>query len=167
VFTFSHPCQIRGYGWPTIMSATSGYNPNLGELSGQERATLGWTAPTTVTATGTFWLAPLESPDRGVLRIPWDATNPEASTAYWIEWRQPLGADAYLAGRDWRKQTKGATIWQVTPNRDANYLLDLTPRTDSWTDADLAFGKWFVGFAGITISVGAPVNGRLPVTVTR
>jgi hypothetical protein len=58
-------------------------------------------------------------------------------------------------------------VWQVTPNRDANYLLDLTPRSDSWTDADLAFGKSFVGFAGITISVGAPVNGRLPVTVTR
>ena len=139
----------------------------MGELSGQERATLGWLTPITVTASGTFWLTPLESADRVVLRIPFDAATPDTSTAYWIEWRQPLGSDAYLAGRDWRKQTQGATIWQVSPNRDANYLLDLTPKTRSWTDAELGFGKSFAGLAGITIAVGTPVNGQLPVTVTR
>lgn len=155
------PCHRRG-DWVEVMGSN-----NTGELSGYHRAQPGWTTPTTVTSTQTVFLAPLESQDRVVLRIPWDAANPDASTAYWVEWRQPLGADAYLVGRDWRKQTKGATIWQVTPNRDADYLLDLTPRTDSWTDADLASGKSFVGAAGITITVGPAINGRLPVFVTR
>ena len=37
----------------------------------------------------------------------------------------------------------------------------------TWTDAELGYGKSFAGLAGITIAVGTPVNGQLPVTVTR
>jgi hypothetical protein len=122
------------------------------------RGNLGWlSAPSTldVATSGTYTLNPVESFDAtGVqaLRI-----TRNASTYFLLEFRQPYGSyfDNYLSVD---AAVNGVTI-RITPGYSTltqSLLIDATPETWSFADAQLAVGKTFVDpLSGISITTVA------------
>jgi hypothetical protein len=95
----------------------------------------------TVTATGSFDLAPLEQKATGlqVLRFPIAGT----SDVYYVEYRQPFGFDGF---RTTDPVSNGVLIHRITiPSRGVlqTKLIDAVPGTASFTDAALGVGKTF------------------------
>jgi hypothetical protein len=132
-------CTANEYGDPFDVMG-SGYR----HLSGYQKEKLGFLEPAnvqTVTATGSFDLAPLEQKAAGlqVLRFP----IPGTSDVYYVEYRQPFGFDSF---RTTDPVANGVLIRRITvPTRGVlqTKLIDNVPSTTSFTDAALAVGKTF------------------------
>jgi hypothetical protein len=120
----------------------------------------------TVTATGSFALAPLEQKATGlqVLRFP----IPGTSDVYYVEYRQPFGFDSF-ASTD--PVANGVLIHRITiPTRGVlqTKLLDNAPATTSFTDAALLVGKTFTDAAAnvsFTLTARTATSASVQVTL--
>lgn len=126
---------------------------------------LGWLDPSsivTITATGRYTIRPFEN-NRGIRAakiIPPGQTVP----LYYLEYRQPIGFDAYLAHPAIASNTKGLFInW----NADTR-LLDLTPTSGDfrdWEDVTLNVGEGVFEDKKIGLRIG-PVIEATPSSIT-
>jgi hypothetical protein len=136
-------CTANEYGDPFDVMG-SGYR----HLNGYHKEKLGFLEAAnvlTVTAGGSFDLAPLEQKATGtqLLRFP----IPGTSDVYYVEYRQPFGFDSF---RTTDPVANGVLIHRITvPTRSVlqTKLLDNVPATTSFTDAALAVGKTFTDAA--------------------
>jgi hypothetical protein len=116
-----------------------------------QKERLGWLAYgisppiTTVTASGTYQLAVFESISSSAeaLKI-LKAIDPTsgAKTWYYVEARQGIGFDSFLGGNN--NVLTGVVIHTgAEASASSSYLLDMTPKTSSWSDPALDVGKSF------------------------
>jgi hypothetical protein len=147
-------CTKIEYGDPWDLMAQS--NPGNFGIVGASR--IGWLdAPglpplTTVTATGTYSITALEAQDdgpKGLKVLASTATSGER-TYYYLETRQPIGNDAFLAGIP---ESAGVLVSTIAEFSSQNLLLDMRPTTDSWTDAALPVGATWVDPNGVSLQV--------------
>jgi hypothetical protein len=132
-------CTANEYGDPFDVMG-SGYR----HVSAYHKEKLGFLEAAnvqTVTAAGTFDLAPLEQKASGlqVLRFP----IPGTSDVYYVEYRQPFGFDNFQSTSP---VVNGVLIRRITiPTKGVlqTKLIDNVPGTTSFTDAALAVGKTF------------------------
>jgi hypothetical protein len=132
-------CTVSEYGDPFDVMG-SGYR----HVSAYHKEKLGFLEAAnvqTVTAAGSFALAPLEQKATGlqVLRFPIAGT----SDVYYVEYRQPFGFDSF---RTTDPVSNGVLIRRITlPSRGVlpTKLIDNVPGTTSFTDAALGVGKTF------------------------
>lgn len=165
-------CTTNEYGdTADLMGATKGH------FNAFQKERLGWLAPsqiTTVTGSGTYVIEPFETITGGVkaLKILKSTDSMNRRTYYYLEFRQPLGYDAFLAG--WSNILNGVSIHTGSESGgNTSYLLDMTPETASWNDPALVTGRTFSDpAAGISISTvstsasGATVSVVVPSTPT-
>jgi hypothetical protein len=136
-------CTASEYGDPFDVMG-SGYR----HLNGYQKEKLGFLESAniqTVTAAGSFDLAPLEqkAPGLQLLRFP----IPGTSDVYYVEYRQPFGFDSF---RTTDPVSNGVLIHRITiPTRGVlqTKLIDNAPATTSFTDAALLVGKSFTDAA--------------------
>lgn len=154
-------------------------NVNAGHFNAFEKSMLGWigygSSPTliTVQSAGTQALAPYELSGAGshALRIPKgiDAVT-GAQTWYYLEYRQPVGFDAFLAGAG----IPAGVGFHIGTEGDArsSYQLDMTPASNSdafydWDDTALVAGNSFTdAAAGVSITTTATNSGEARVDVS-
>jgi len=163
-------CTVSEYGDPFDVMG----NQSAMHFNAAQKLDLGWIGTGTVVThgagSGTYVLNPIETAGGGVyaVRIP-----AAANRTYWLEYRQPIGFDAVLAGYP----NNGAQVRVAAPfetlcsncNAYSNdtQLLDMTPGTSSFADAALVAGKSFADTVyGINISVLSAAAGGLTVQVT-
>ena len=136
-------CTANEYGDPFDVMGSS-----YRHLNGYHKEKLGFLEAAnilTVTAAGSFDLAPLEQKAAGaqLLRFP----IPGTSDVYYVEYRQPFGFDSF---RVTDPVANGVLIHRITvPTRSVlqTKLIDNVPATTSFTDAALAVGKTFTDSA--------------------
>ena len=146
-----------------------------GHFNAKEKESLGWLdSPgfpgiATVTANGTFNLSPYETltQDIKALRIAKTSPVTNASTYYYLEYRQPIGFDAGLGNN----LTNGLLIHEgVRGTNSSTYLLDAVPDGGNFSNAALAPGNLFhdpnAPGGGVTVSVNSADTTRANVTVT-
>jgi Gametolysin peptidase M11/NPCBM-associated, NEW3 domain of alpha-galactosidase len=134
-----------------------------------QKERLGWLngggQPQILTAanSGTFQIGAYSSPQTGAkaLKVP-RGIDPltGAKRWYYVEYRQPIGFDAGLAGLYQTNLFQGVLIRSaIEGDRNSSYLLDMTPNTVptfDMTDAALLPGQSFVDSqAGLTITLTA------------
>ena len=131
-------CSVSEYGDPfdVMGSASTRHTSNVG------KAARGWMASTrvlTVTAGGTYELAPAESPAGTAPQI----LRVQRADGAWLnlELRQPFGQ--YFDNFSWGDPVvNGVSIrWSSTTTSASPRLLDATPETTSFLDAPLAPGR--------------------------
>ena len=155
-------------------------NANPGHYNAFQKERLGWlnngTTPpiTTVSSSGTYTLSTYETTATGAKALKilksTDATT-GAKTYYYVEFRQPVGADAFIStmvSTYGSNVDRGVIVRTGTENNgSSSYLLDMTPAstTFDWYDSALALGQSFSDpGSGVTItptwvnSTGAGVN---------
>ena len=154
----SEGCLDDEYGDPFDAMGGSSL---VGHYSAAHKHALGWIEGRVQTVTGdtTVTLAPLESSGGGsagaVIRTP--------ARDYWLEYRRPIGTDAFLTG--YPEATDGVLI-HVDDARDDVYLLDARPDANRWfTDPALPAGSSWTTPEGITIRVDAATGTEARVTV--
>jgi len=117
---------------------------------------------TTVASSGTYTIPPYETGSGSkALKIAKDA-----STFYYVEYRQPVGFDSVLSS--YPASTSGVLLRTGAPS-DANssFLLDTNPGTSSFSDAALAVGKTFTDpAAGVSITLTSASASGATVNVT-
>ena len=138
-------------------------------FSAFQKERLGWlnsgSSPgiATVTAGGTYTIAPYEKPG-GVkaLKILQNATS---NTYYYLEFRQPIGFDASIAG--YPNVVDGILAHTASPAKaDSSRLLDMTPATASWYDPGLLTGlTYYDSVAGVRITPAWTNSTNAGVTV--
>ena len=146
---------------------------NTGVVNSYHRDLAGWLGPRiqTVTSDGTFVLTPTGNADDNLkaIRIPQSydpVTN--STTYYYVEYRQPVGYDAFLSNN--QSVTNGVLIRIGTIGSDVNktgfgsQLLDMTPSTTGRDEA-LAVGSSYVDTA-IPLTVTLVSANALGATVT-
>ena len=156
-----------------IMGSSSGH------FNAFQKERLGWlgygASPpiTTVTATGTYAIAPYETTgnDPKALKI---LQDPRTDTYFYVEFRRPIGFDTEF-GTTTNIQ-KGVVVHRGRPSApNSSYLIDLTPETSSWWDPALPLGvtlqdrvtgvritpQWLDGVSA-GVHVAFPVPGGLP-----
>ena len=141
--------------------------------------TSGMPAITTVTASGRYTIEPLETQTLGVkgLKV---AKGIDPATGqpvwYYLEYRQPLGFDAILAGVG--TLTTGVSVIEGMPSQTGslNVMLDMTPESNTlgrltdFEDGTLAPGHRFTDSSGVSFAVvsadasGAAVDVTVPAT---
>jgi len=107
------------------------------------------------TRSGRFNIYPLEKPNQElqVLQVPLPASrvqsfNPDKPlrvgtiAAYYLEMRAPVGLDAAL-GRPRLFVVAAGNLREARARGNPNWLLDMTPETPTFFDADLPVGKTF------------------------
>lgn len=156
-------CTANEYGDPFDVMG-SGYR----HLSAYHKEKLGFLEAAnvqTVTASGSFAIAPLEQKAAGlqVLRFP----IPGTSDVYYVEYRQPFGFDSF---RSTDPVSNGVLIRRITiPSRSVlqTKLIDNAPSTTSFTDAPLGVGKAFTdAAANVTFTLTARTAQAATVQVT-
>jgi hypothetical protein len=153
----SATCTQNVYGDPSDAMGSAGY---AAQYSAIAKDRMGWLAGRTVdlTAGGAATLAPMAGGTSG----PVTATIKAGPRTYYLEYRRKVAEDANLPGG----LAAGAVVHLVDPKVAANsLLLDMTPGGDA-LDAALLPGHAWVTPEGMTIRVGRPVAGGLPVTVS-
>ncbi|MDX6198280.1 MAG: hypothetical protein QOJ79_1431 [Actinomycetota bacterium] len=154
----SSTCTTDVYGDATDAMGSSGY---AAQYSAIAKDRMGWLAGRTADLTngGTANLAPMAGNTTGTVA----ATIKAGARTYYLEYRKPVGEDATLPGG----LAAGAVVHVVDPSIAPNsLLLDMTPGGNV-LDAALLPGHAWVTPEGTTIRVGRPVDGRLPVSVSR
>jgi hypothetical protein len=165
------PCTSSEYGDTLDMMGGA-----RGHFSAFMKERLGWLgeagapAITTVSTNGTYVLEPFESPSAGgakALKIlkSIDATT-GARTWYYVELRQPIGFDSFLAGST---NVPNGVVIRTGSEATANshYLLDMTPETPSWYDPALVVGRTFTdATAGVTLTAVSAGSAGASVAVT-
>jgi hypothetical protein len=132
-------CTANEYGDPFDVMG-SGYR-HVGAYHKEKLGFLEASNIQTVTAAGTFDLAPLEQKATGVqvLRFP----IPGTSDVYYVEYRQPFGFDNFQSTSP---VVNGVLIRRISiPSRGVQptKLIDNVPSTTSFSDAALGVGKTF------------------------
>jgi hypothetical protein len=99
--------------------------------------------------------------------------DPLSSAWLWIEYRQPIGAvDTILQNNYGNLPFAGALVNYEDPNLNSpwhTYLLDFNPVStpNDFTRSALTPGSsWSDSYSPLTLSVGSPADGGLPVTVS-
>lgn len=148
-------------------------NVNAGHYNAFEKTMLGWigygNSPTltTVQGTGAYALATYELGGTGsrALRIP-KSVDPVTGiqTWYYLEYRQPIGADAFLGNGS---IPQGLTFHTGTDgDTRSSYQLDLTPASNAnafydWDDTALVAGRSYSDVAaGVTITALSSGSGE-------
>ena len=155
-------CTVFEYGdrFDTMGNVTAGHYHAF------HKDLLGWFAAagapsvTEVGTDGVYTLEPLEMAGTGpaalaILKAP--ASADAAETWYYVEYRRPLGFDAFLA--TYENVTNGVVVHTGAPsNSNSSYLLDMTPGSglqnwSDWSDPALGVGMSFHDpDAGLTIT---------------
>jgi hypothetical protein len=149
-------CTIGEYGDSLDLMGAS----QTAHFNAFQKERLGWlgygASPpiTSVSASGTYTVAPYEPRDSRVkaLKILKGTDSMGRKTYYYVEYRQGIGFDAFVASN--ANVRAGIVIHMGTESSgDSSYLLDMTPATSSWADPALGLGQTFADVdAGITIS---------------
>jgi M6 family metalloprotease-like protein len=149
-----------------VLSAMGSWN--YGHYAGQQKEQMGWQTAgvntQTVLANTTVAIQPTESATTGVQTL--KVLRGTGNNAYlWLEYRQPIGSyDSTLPSTAF-----GGALVRYRDSVTANYtdLLDFTPETTTFNDGVLSPGRtWTDPYSNVSLSVGTPANGALPVTVT-
>jgi hypothetical protein len=130
----------------------------------------------TVSASGTYTIFPYElaGPGPNALKL-LQSTNPTtgAKTWYYLEARQPIGFDAFIATASYANQneTTGVLFHLGTDgNASSSELLDMTPSTPTsgfWYDMSLIVGQSYTdASAGVTFTPTAVDSTGATVQVT-
>ena len=146
-----------------------------GHYNAYQKERLGWlngsaTPPiTTVESGGQYVIDPYESVGSNpkALKV-LKSTDPVTGvkTWYYVEYRQPLGFDSFLAG-NYNVKNGVVVHTGMEWNGNSSFLLDLTPATDSWYDPALDVGKSYLDDqAGLTISLAWATNTGAAVNVS-
>lgn len=163
-------CSAAEYGDPY---STMG-NQHAGHFNAVQKSLLGWigasTVQTHVSGTATYTLSPIETAGGALyaVKIP----TPSSSRTYWLEYRQPIGFDAWSGwisnGVQIRVESPFETYCGGCSNwSDDTELLDSTPGTSSYTDAAFPVGSSFSDpNYPITVSVTSATPTALTVQVT-
>jgi hypothetical protein len=174
--TLGPDCYVVEYGDPFD---SMGNQDDPGHFNAFQKERLGWLkndvypAITTVTASGTYTVAPLEANDTRpkVLKIlkSTDTTTGQR-TWYYLEWRQAIGFDAFLA--DNTNVLNGLLLHTGTDgDGNSSNLLDMTPASQllkswDWLDPALATGGSFEDpDAGIVLRTEWVTSTEAAVTV--
>jgi hypothetical protein len=132
---------------------------------------------TEVTSSGVYTLDPYEPTGTGPKAL---KVRTAVGDWFYVEYRQPIGADSGLAGNP--NVANGVLVHYWNGLANGVYLLDMTPATASWTDPALTVGSTFTDAAGrvsitpvwangtnagVNVNVGAGCVRKLPaVSVT-
>jgi len=140
---YGNAWDVMGNNWP------GDAHDAVTWFSAQQELTLGWLSGPhvrTVTTSGSYPLAPLEQPG---------ATSPQvlvlatATHSYRVEYRQPIGQDAFLSAFPAATNSVHISVNDPGSADTGPYALDFTPDSDvsagyqDWYDAPLAGGKSF------------------------
>jgi M6 family metalloprotease-like protein len=163
-------CDFSDYGDAYDAMGSSGY---VGNFNASQKSVLGWFGGRSVdlSAGGTATLAPMDQQSAGIRGA---SVTVSGSRTYWLEYRQPTGADAWLP----EEGTDGVLVHlrddtllhAAEPSlyyRDTGAaLLDVRPGdgVDVWS-ATLPSGQSWTTPEGVTISVGAVTPTGAQVTV--
>jgi hypothetical protein len=145
--TLGGTCSASEYGDPfTIMGSASTYHHN-----NWHRAQFGWLAPTTVTTSGTYSLAPAESSSAAVPRLLRVARGD--GTFLNLELRQPGGTFETFSASSAVANGVSLRIAPELTSLVQSQLLDATAATTSYGDAALAAGQSFTDtVANVTVT---------------
>lgn len=174
--TLGDSCTLFEYG---DRFDSMGNEHNTAHFSAFQKEQLGWLnndvfpAITTVSTSGTYTVAPLETSDMRTKALKilksTDATTGQR-TWYYLEWRQASGFDAFLA--DNTNVLNGVLVHTGTEgDADSSDLLDLTPASgilnvQDWADPALAVGDSFEDpDAGVTLRSEWVSDSEAAVTV--
>ncbi len=175
--TLGANCQTYEYGDHFDIMG----NYTAGHLNAFQKAQLGWlgygSSPpiTTVEASGAYFLEPYElgSADAKALKI-LKAIDPVTGvrTWYYLEYRQALGFDSFLAGN---ANVLNGIVFHTGTDSDprSSFLLDITPESTTagggyydWEDPALAEGRTYSDpDAGVTITTAWTDGGGATVDV--
>jgi M6 family metalloprotease-like protein len=170
-------CSINEYGdILDVMGAPQTAAPHYNAF---QKERLGWlnagASPsiTTVQAAGTYVLNTYElaGPGPNALKIP-KSTDPAtgAKTWYYVEARQAVGFDAFIANESSQNETNGVLVHIGTDgNGNTGDLLDMTPATPTyywWFDPSLVASQSFADpAAGVTLTTAWVTSAGAAVTV--
>jgi hypothetical protein len=163
-------CSVSEYGDPFN---TMG-NQRAAHFDATQKALLGWIPATSVkthsTGSATYVLSPIENAGAAVYAVKIPAS---AKRTYWLEYRQPIGFDAFLSAYP----NNGAQVRVASPFEtlcggcdgysDDTQLLDLTTSTATFTDGTLPVGGSYTDpNYGFTINVISATPTALTVQVS-
>ncbi len=117
---------------------------------------------TTVSSSGSYTITPYETGSGSkALKIPKDA-----SSYYYVEYRQLAGFDSVLSG--YPAATTGVTVHSASPSDpNSSNLLDMNPQTSTFNDAALAVGQTYTdSAAGVTLKLTSANASAATVDVT-
>lgn len=139
-------CSVAEYGDPFDMMG----NQHASHFNAMQKSLLGWigaaTTPTHNGGTVTYTLSPIETGGGATyaVKIP----TPQSTRTYWLEYRQPIGFDAWSGWVSNGVQIRVASPFETYCSgcngySDDTELVDATPGTSSFTDAALTVGNMF------------------------
>jgi hypothetical protein len=155
-------------------------NVAAGHFNAFQKERLGWldygTSPTmtTVEANGVYTIEPFETAGSGpkalaVLKS--TDTTTDQQTWYYVEYRQALGFDSFLATNS--NVLNGVMVHTGSPpSADSSYLLDMTPGSGSqnwsdWSDPAIEVGQSFTDpGSGVTIATASVSSTGAAVSVS-
>lgn len=163
-------CTVSQYGDPFNAMG----NQRAMHFDATQKSLLGWIPSAAVathgTGTATYVLSPIETGSGSLYAVKIPAAT---KRTYWLEYRQPIGFDAFLGGYP----NNGAQIRVASPFEtlcsgcdpysDDTQLLDMTPGTTQLTDGSLVAGSSYTDpDYGFTINVLSATAGALTVQVS-
>ena len=159
VVDYGNPFDAMGNDWPG--------NPvnGVAQYGVQPMERLGWLSGRiqTVTTSGTYTLSPMETVAHA---YPQALKVVTGTRTYWVEFRQPLGVDSYMAVAAY-KPTNGVLV-TMQGSDSGSLLLDATPGTNpgfcsdcDWYDSQFISNQTFTDVdGGFTVKVlGTSSNG--------
>jgi hypothetical protein len=162
IVAYAPTCSVSEYGDET--SAMGGGFGGQGMFAANQQALLGWLGTSThairtVSTSGTHALVPYESRAGGTQAL---KVTSGAGTEFWVEYRQPVGNDAFL----WSGYTDGVLIH--TAAGSYSDLYDMTPSTPyNHGDSALSVGEsWSDPTSNLGISVLSASSSGASVKVT-
>jgi len=140
---YGNAWDVMGNNWPGDAHGAVTW------FSAAQELTLGWLTGSqvrTVTSTGSYPLAPLEQAGASSPQVLVLAT---ATRSYRVEYRQPIGQDAFLSAYPAAINSVHISVTDPSSADTGPYALDFTPDSDlsagyqDWFDAPLPDGKSF------------------------
>lgn len=175
--TIGSDCSVVEYG--DILDTMGAPQSSTPEYDAFQKERLGWlgygSSPsiTTVTSSGTYIINAYELSGVGpnalkVLKSVDPTTG--AKTWYYVEARQAIGPDAFIANEPSENETYGVLVHIGTDdNPNSGELLDMTPATPTyywWFDPSLAAGQTFQdSTAGLTLATQWVTSTQAAVSV--
>jgi len=150
--SISASCTSKEYGDPyDVMGAT--FRHFNAYHKGQLRL-LAANSTMTVTAEGTYTLAPIEFATNGLqsLRVARESVQGAVTSYYYMDYRQSFGFDQFVSTDP---ATRGVSVRLAPPygSGAASQLLDMTPATTTFNDASLGVGaRFFDAATGVAIT---------------
>ena len=175
--TIGSNCAVDEYG--DILDTMGAPQAASPQYNAFQKERLGWlnygTSPsiTTVTSSGTYTIENYETAGSGPLALKiLKSTDPTtgAKTWYYVEARQALGFDSFIAGETSENETDGVLV-HIGTDGDGNSgdLLDMTPATPTyyfWFDPSLVVSQSFNDpSAGLTLTTTSVAGQQAAVTV--